>query len=139
LSLLIRLPVDLWLQVPHNNDMYTQPKYMDHTHPDAFVDWAKRSPEYGMTKECPRCKGYGGWNLQLNAYKLREGMADTQDTRHLFCHFRQHCGTCNGWGYVHPNMNCTGHDWVFVQNLGRCYNRYKCKHCDAISDVDSSD
>jgi hypothetical protein len=31
------------------------------------------------------------------------------------------------------------HDWKFVENLGRCYNRYKCSKCGRQWDIDSSD
>ena len=37
--------------------------------------------------ECPVCKGYGEWNLQLDAYG--EGK-----------HFQASCFQCNGWGWV---------------------------------------
>ena len=117
---------------------YKQTPYMDHTHPDAFLDWPKRSPEYGATKECPRCKGHGGWNLLLNAYNMH-GMEDTAENRHKFAHFRQMCGHCYGWGYVAPEEDCPGHDWKHVATIGRCLNRYECIHCQQISDVDSSD
>ena len=112
--------------------------YMDHTHPDAFVDWVKQEPAYGATVECPRCKGFGGWNLQLNAYSLH-GKEDTPANRHTYSHFRGICEHCNGWGYVSPEEKCQGHDWEFHSNLGRCYNRYQCIHCGKFSDVDSSD
>lgn len=113
--------------------------YMDHTHPDAFLDFVLREPYARDTKLCPVCHGYGGWNLRLNAYRLPEGLPDTAENRHKYVHFRQSCGTCNGWGYVHKDMNCSGHEWKFVQNLGRCYNRYRCTKCDTVNDVDSSD
>jgi len=117
---------------------YKQPTYMDHTHPDAFVDWVHKEPAYGCTKECPRCKGFGGWNLLLNSYPLH-GKEDTPENRHLFSHFRAMCSHCNGWGYVSPAETCTGHDWKWIQNLGRCFNRYECIHCKKTSDVDSGD
>jgi DnaJ-class molecular chaperone len=112
---------------------------MDHTHPDAFVDWDHKEPAYGCTKECPRCKGFGGWNLQINSYKMPANTADTPENRHKFVHFRAMCSHCNGWGYVSPNETCPGHEWTFEKNLGRCYNRYRCTVCGAQSDVDSGD
>ena len=114
-------------------------KYLNHSHPDAFVDWEKREPAFGCTKECPRCKGYGGWNLALNQYGMPAGYANTPFNRNRYMHFRCMCSHCQGWGYVAPEETCAGHDWAFVQNLGRCYNRYECKHCGQMSDVDSSD
>ena len=31
------------------------------------------------------------------------------------------------------------HEWEHVAELGRCYDRYKCKKCGAIKEVDTSD
>ena len=31
------------------------------------------------------------------------------------------------------------HDMVFVQNLGRCYNQYRCSKCGYEESIDSSD
>lgn len=108
----------------------------------AFVDWQKKDPNSSPYREngkvCPKCHGFGGWNLTLNAYPLH-GKEDTPENRHNFSHFRSSCGTCGGWGYVHTDMNCPGHEWKFEKNLGRCYNRYKCKVCGIMQDVDSSD
>ena len=118
---------------------YTPPAYLEPTDPGAFDDWMKREPWLMYTKECPRCKGHGGWNLTLNAYKLHPGVADTPSNRHLYSHFRTVCGHCNGHGYIHPENTCPGHEWVFKENLGRCYNRYRCIHCTAVSDWDSGD
>jgi DnaJ-class molecular chaperone len=117
---------------------YQRAAYMDHTHPDAFVDWTRMEPKYGNTKECPRCKGWGGWNLEMNAYKLPPNTPDTQENRHKFVHFRAMCNHCNGWGYVSPKEKCPGHEWVFAENLGNCYNRYTCSVCGMKNDVDSS-
>ena len=120
---------------------YTPTPYMDHTHPDAFLDWEKKSPAYGSTVECPRCKGFGGWNLKTNCYSMPQGYADTPQNRHLYVHFRTVCGHCNGWGFITPEeaAKCSGHDWKWVKNLGRCYNLYECVHCGAKSEVDSRD
>jgi len=112
---------------------------MDHTDPDAFLDHVKLQPAYGCTVECPRCKGFGGWNLQLNAYGLPAGEADTPENRKKFVHFRAICGHCNGWGFVSPEETCQGHDWKWIKNVGNCLNRYECIHCKKTSDVDSSD
>lgn len=117
---------------------YKQTPYMDHTHPDAFVDWVRREPAYGSTVECPRCKGFGGWNLQMNAYSLH-GKADTPENRHLFSHFRAMCSHCNGWGFVSPAETCPGHEWIWEANTGRCLNLYRCTVCGKKSEVDSSD
>jgi len=114
--------------------------YMEHTHPDAFVDWKHlEAPNSLFNKECPCCKGFGGWNLKMNSYHLPEGYPDTTENRHRYVHFRCQCSHCNGWGYVSPKEKCDGHEWVFEKNLERCYNRYRCTKCEQTSDVDSSD
>ena len=122
--------------------MTTAKPFMDHTHPDAFVDFTKMALPVWATpdqyKECPRCKGHGGWNLQRNAYSLHN-YADTAENRHRYSHFCAMCGHCKGWGFVSVKVTCPGHEWVFDKNLGRCYNRYRCTLCSAINDVDSSD
>jgi len=121
-----------------------QRTYMDQNHPDAFVDYPGKMERdsvmtsLGYTKECPVCKGYGGWNLELNAYKLHD-YEDTAENRHRYSHFRANCGHCNGWGVVSPEEQCSGHEWKRVKNLGNCYNRYECIHCGQQQDVDSSD
>ena len=115
------------------------PKYLNPTDPGAFDDWTLKKPSPAFKKVCPRCSGYGGWNLTLNAYGLHPGMEDTQENRHRFSHFRAMCDHCSGWGYVHESNQCAGHEWKFVENLGRCYNRYECINCHVTSDVDSGD
>lgn len=113
-------------------------KYMDHTHPQAFLDWPKRDPSSSGEVVCPKCKGHGGWNLQLNAYPLWD-KEDTAENRHTFAHFRSMCGMCNGWGWGAAESFVCDHNWTFEQNLGKCYNRYRCTHCNVRQDVDSSD
>ena len=103
-------------------------KYLEPSDENAFLDFVKKEkrPDLNLYFECPRCKGYGGWNLTINAYG--EGK-----------HFRCSCNHCNGWGYVDIDSVDHIHDWQFVCNLGRCYNRYKCSICDREWDIDSSD
>ena len=113
--------------------------YIEPTDPEAFVDFTRKEPAYDYTKECPVCKGHGGWNIELNAYKMPNGYEDTPENRHLYVHYRASCSHCNGWGYVEESNNCPGHKWVFVRNLGRCYNLYKCAICGEEWEVDSSD
>jgi len=31
------------------------------------------------------------------------------------------------------------HKWIFLKNLGNCYNMYFCYLCDAVHRIDSSD
>ena len=112
--------------------------FMDHMHPDAFVDFSVRSPEYGMTKMCPRCQGHGGWNLKLNAYRLPEGAENTPFNRNRYVHFHTLCGNCNGYGYVHESQTCV-HDWEYSRGVGKCLTEYKCVHCGKLQVIDSSD
>jgi DnaJ-class molecular chaperone len=109
-------------------------------HPDAFVDFSRKEPLYDYIVECPKCRGYGGWNLSLNSYSLH-GRPDTPENRHRYRHFTCACSHCYGHGYVTEAIaaKCSGHEWVRTMNLGRCYNRYECVHCGQINDVDSSD
>lgn len=105
--------------------MYTSLKPTD---PGAFQDWVKKEPMHGFVDECPKCRGFGGWNLQVNAYGAGK-------------HFQCTCSVCYGWGYVKPSMLCTNggeHDWQYVKHLGNCWRQYKC-HCGAFTEVDSSD
>jgi hypothetical protein len=109
--------------------------------PDAFLDHPRQEPTRPWAPiECPRCSGYGGWNLKINAYPMRN-IEDTPMNRHLYSHFRTTCNHCNGYGYISQELanRCPGHEWEFVENRGRCLNRYQCQHCGQINDVDSSD
>jgi hypothetical protein len=123
-------------------------KYLTVDHPDAHIDFPsvdeiraqwlrllKREP----VATCPRCRGYGGWNLEINAYPLR-GKEDTRENRHKHCHFRASCSQCNGWGFVDNKRDAecvhqaeeTAHDNV------RCLTNYRCTKCDKRWQVDSS-
>lgn len=100
---------------------------------------------------CPKCKGHGGWNLKVNSYKLPEGVEDTSENRHRYCHFRAHCGQCNGWGWVQENSidaKCM-HDYIEltykeclehnIKHFGMCWHVYRCSKCGTTKSVDSSD
>lgn len=118
----------------------TNSEYMTSLHPDAFLDFPVPKPvPKDNYRTCPVCNGRGGWNLRLNAYPLPPHVEDTPENRHKYVHFRASCYHCNGWGYVHQSVTCDGHNWVYVKNLGKCYNQYKCSKCGAINNVDSSD
>jgi len=109
-------------------------------HPDAFLDHPRKEPWLNYTVECPRCRGHGGWNLSINSYNLH-GKPDTPENRHRYSHFRKICDHCGGHGYVSKETaaKCSGHEWKFLQNLGRGYDQYKCIHCGQINAYDSSD
>lgn len=120
--------------------------YMEVNDPNAFLDFPsveeKRKSKYNKYnpdkhKDCPVCKGYGGWNLELNAYINRH--EDTPENRHLYSHFRTTCNHCNGWGFVDKKETCPGHEWKHTKVLGNCYNEYTCNICGKKLNVDSSD
>lgn len=123
--------------------------YLEHDHPDAFLDYPEEQPENvlrmarerGATQRCHVCQGHGGWNLRLNAYNLWD-REDTPENRHNFSHFKSSCGQCNGWGWIKPDSNdakCEKHEWTHVRNTGRCLHLYECKKCGSQHEVDSSD
>jgi len=131
-------------EIPKNFEC--KPKYL----PDAtsFDDLpileepSKRFPFPNSSKEgnhvlCPKCKGHGYWNLQLNAYGPGR-------------HFKCSCGQCNFWGWVdkgsldetciHERVEITPertaekgfHYW------GIFCHAYECKKCGSVVIHDSS-
>ncbi len=116
--------------------------YLEPTDADAFKDMERLAPEpaasmYGRYRckppvdstpvvECGQCKGFGGWNLKLDAYALGR-------------HFKASCNNCNGWGYVPASQGDHVHEWDAGETVGRCVTRYTCITCKKVSDVDSSD
>lgn len=85
-----------------------------------------KDPIVHLTILCPVCQGYGGWNLELNAYG--EGK-----------HFRASCSQCGGWGWVNEADSLCIHVWGEAMNVGRCLNNYACVKCGIVKTVDSSD
>ena len=67
-----------------------------------LTDHVKLSPvpEYGLTKVCKTCDGYGGWNIATNVNPLPHGEEDTPRNRRVYCHVRKNCPNCWGWGYT---------------------------------------
>lgn len=109
-------------------------EYIDETHPDAFKDFPYRNIPVG-TKVCNRCKGFGGWNLKLNAYPLRE-RKNTPSNRHFYSHFRASCSSCFGHGSIAPEQECSNP----VEYIGHDYDaNWNCRQCGIHTDVDSSD
>lgn len=106
--------------------------YLTPNDPGAFQDMVKLSPkpEYNYVYECPQCKGHGGWNLTLDAYK--NGLTPEQR------HFRACCSTCYGWGYTDNPTQCV-HQWEWEKNTGKCLNLYRCTVCGGTAEWDSSD
>ena len=115
--------------------------YLNPTDEGAFVDYPLMDPSQAIAAgqaACPQCKAHGGWNLQLNAYSLHD-KPDTPENRHKFSHFRCHCTTCNGHGYVDMKNATHIHTWEYVRNTGNCLNLYQCSGCGQNWEVDSSD
>lgn len=111
-------------------------EYLKPTDENAFLDWDKKKIPKDK-KECPQCKGHGGWNLKINAYPLYK-KRNTKKNRHLFSHFRASCDCCNGWGYVEKSLDHI-HKWKKNRNLGNCLNLYTCEICKEDWIIDSSD
>jgi hypothetical protein len=115
--------------------------YLEPTDPGAFIDYplkdSAEAAEMGFSHECPLCKGHGGWNLRVNAYPLHN-KEDSPENRHNFSHFKAHCDTCHGWGYVREKDANHIHKWEFVRNTGNCLNLYHCSGCSKDWEVDSS-
>lgn len=123
-------------------------EYLKSTDPHAFLGMKKKSYRktnsavdlYAkkITIECPKCHGYGGWHLSLNAYGKGK-------------HFDMNCGQCNGWGFVEPGLDATCiHDWhelsyiqcqeKGIRHWGSCWHVYECvKGCGKTMAQDSGD
>lgn len=130
-------------------------QYITPEHPDAFVDFPGKKPKENWNykgqelAECPKCYGYGGWNLTLNAYRLPPAYEDTPENRHRFVHFQAACFNCHGWGWMPAEETDHIHDFKEisreaaeqrgVNHYGMCYHVYVCSVCDKVKSVDSSD
>jgi hypothetical protein len=117
--------------------------YLTNEHVDAHLDWPSRpitttELDKGWSV-CPKCNGWGGHNLRINAYPLRAGLSDTAENRHRYRHFRCQCDQCFGWGRVTASDAECIHEWQMGRNLGRCLSEWVCVKCQAIRVVDSSD
>lgn len=147
-------------------------EFLTPDHPDAFIDFPpitfvqylgnKRieQPTLPTGKSvCAKCKGHGGWNLELNAYpktkkdeqRIREQLKEQpfvnmpghdmtdQEFRHSYVHFKASCDNCNGWGYVDAKQGDHVHEWDRGTKVGNCLTNYKCLSCGVVWQVDSSD
>lgn len=121
-------------------------EYMERDHVDAHLDYPPLvENEFGSAAhpipagsvQCPKCNGWGGWNLRLNAYKTTQ--PDTPENRHKYVHFRASCDQCVGWGHVPEADSHCVHEWGNATTIGRCLTDYTCKHCGTHRTVDSSD
>lgn len=83
---------------------------------------------------CPKCHGYGGWNLELNCYGKP---GDPPEMRH----FRASCSQCWGWGYVESaDAECV-HEFKEIKpdQPWRCWHTIQCTKCGRKKSYDSSD
>lgn len=89
--------------------------------------------------QCPKCKGHGGWNLELNCYPLH-GREDTPENRHRYAHFKASCDNCNGHGGVLAGSDdeLCEHELVKVSSPSMFMHEYRCLHCDTSKVYDSS-
>lgn len=105
--------------------------YMGPDDPDAFLGFPVREnpSKYFSNRpmvHCPVCKGHGGWNLKLKAF--RDGS-----------HFQCACNQCNGWGWVEQSSTdatCI-HEFQRV-TIGNCLHEETCTKCGETRVVDSS-
>lgn len=104
--------------------------YMTPDDPQAFLDMPVKPRPERMENPvtCPKCKGHGGWNLELN-WAGRQGV-----------HFKAACNQCNGWGWVRGgslNETCV-HDFQEVR-VRMHVRKEICRKCGHTNWIDSSD
>jgi hypothetical protein len=117
---------------------YVAKVYLDEGHPDAFVDFpakAERPAHLPGAVECPRCKGHGGWNLELNCYPLH-GHESTPENRHRYAHFRASCAQCQGHGWTN-DVACI-HDFHPAGSVAMFQHVHRCQKCGVEQVWDSS-
>jgi hypothetical protein len=98
----------------------------------SFVGFRKRRQPQDFPDlkfPCPVCKGYGHWNLELNAYGQGQ-------------HFNALCFQCFGWGWVAKRDSKCIHNFVDYQvppghRSGLHYAR--CSKCKRETSYDTSD
>ena len=78
---------------------------------------------------CPKCHGYGEWNLRLDAYGKGK-------------HFQAQCNQCNGWGWVKKGSmdeKCVHEYKYYGMNNGMGEQLWQCVKCGRETLVDASD
>lgn len=99
-------------------------RYLKPTDKGAFKDMKVRGKATAIDKgtqnliKCPKCKGYGGWHLKIDAYGKDK-------------HFDAGCDQCNSWGWVNKDSKdatCL-HKWG--SDHGKCMfeHTYMCTKC----------
>lgn len=114
--------------------------HLDHPTPiDKLRQWGRYHKETPL--QCPKCKGWGGHNLTINAYPLPKGMENTAENRHKYSHFRSSCNQCVGWGYVtdQRDVDCIHEPDKGTPTRFNCITNYRCLKCGKEWSVDSSD
>lgn len=112
--------------------------YLDPSHADAFVDFPEKLAKPDVrpdAAECPVCKGYGGWNLKLNAYPLHD-YEDTPANRHRYAHFLASCSQCQGYGWT-TDLACS-HRFEQVGSVAMFQHINRCAKCGVEQVWDSS-
>lgn len=117
--------------------------------PDAtdFTDMAvKDRPDtrfagmLGPWVPCPKCHGYGGWNLKLHAYPPVYVQCTSEPP--IRQHFQAACGQCWGWGWVTPgpDADCVHtYQEIAPDQPWRCWHTIQCTACGRTRSYDSSD
>lgn len=134
---------DIFVNTPTPNGGYL-PDATDFTdmavkvRPDLRTDGA-RLP--GTFVRCPKCKGYGGWNLRLNAFPPVYAQCTSEPP--IPGHFQASCGQCWGWGWVEAASADVGCVHSFTEiapdQPWRCWHTIRCTQCGRTRSYDSSD
>jgi hypothetical protein len=134
--------------------------FLEPTDPNAFLDWPKPKPVPLGKHLCINCKGYGGWNLKVNANPmsakqeadvrnmlkeatysnmplLKHDMSDSL-FRHYYVHLRAGCHHCNGWGYTELEDTDHVHDFSITENVSMFLHKDICSICGKSKMRDSS-
>lgn len=119
------------------------PKFLTEHDPAAFRGWTKKEcPGYAavmnrlqtgqkpskkerLTHECKQCKGYGGWNLKIDAYGIGQ-------------HFKCRCPNCYGYGYVLETFKDHIHNWEYIKDAPRFTSSKRCTICNQVCDLELS-